>query len=68
MTNNQIQREQNYTVKEIAEMLKLAEVSVYELIKTKKLRAFKIGGTSARHHWRIRESDLKAFIDEAYKE
>ena len=46
-----------YTVKEVAEMLRVSEMSVSRYIKAGKLKAIKVGKM-----YRINEKDLKAFI------
>lgn len=47
-----------YTVEEVAEQMKVTPYTVREWIKAKKLTAAKIGKL-----WRVRESDLEAFIE-----
>lgn len=47
-----------YTTEEVAEMLKVDVVSVRRLIQNKKIKAHKV--VSA---WRIKESDLEAYIN-----
>ncbi|MGM0568543.1 MAG: helix-turn-helix domain-containing protein [Elusimicrobiota bacterium] len=44
------------TVKQVASQLGLSEYRVRELIREKQIRATKIG------QWRVKPSDLKAFI------
>ena len=46
-----------YTVKEVAEMLRVSEMSISRYIKAGKLKAIKVGKM-----YRINEKDLKAFI------
>lgn len=46
-----------YTVKEVAEMLRVSEMSISRYIKSGKLKAIKVGKM-----YRINEKDLKAFI------
>jgi excisionase family DNA binding protein len=50
------------TVKEVADTLTLKETTIYEWLKAGKLKGAKIGDT-----WRVKESDLQAFIESAYK-
>ena len=45
-----------YSLKEVAEILRVSERSVFRYIHSGKLRASKIG------YWRIAESDLKEFL------
>ena len=47
-----------YTVKEVAEMLKVSEKSVRDWINKDKLNAGKAG-----RQWRISESDIKEFLE-----
>jgi excisionase family DNA binding protein len=47
-----------YTVQEIAEMLKVHWQTILNYIKTKKLKAVKIG-----KEYRIREADLSEFLE-----
>ena len=51
-----------YTVKEVAEILRVSQMSVSRYIKPGKLKSSKLG----RMH-RIIESDLKAFLDDCKK-
>ena len=48
------------TVEEVAEALRVKRRTVMEWLKNKELRGFKLMGKS----WRIRESDLSAFIQQ----
>ncbi len=47
-----------YTVQEVAEMLKVHWQTILNYIKTKKLKAVKIG-----KEYRIREADLSEFLE-----
>jgi excisionase family DNA binding protein len=47
------------TISEVAKILRVSGRSVARYIEFKKLKASKIGV------WRIRESDLRAFLDKA---
>lgn len=47
-----------YNVLEIQEILNLSRRQVYRLIKDGSLKTFKLG-----KEWRIKEEDLKAFIE-----
>ena len=47
------------TLKEVAEYLKLAEITAYRLAAEGKLPSFKVGGS-----WRFKGSDLQEWIDE----
>lgn len=46
------------TVNEVAEYLKISEVTTYKLVQEGKMPAFKIG-----RHWRVKRSDLSEFIE-----
>lgn len=49
-----------YTIAEVATILKITERTVYNYIKAGSLKAAKIG-----KHWRVKDSDLKTFVNEA---
>ena len=51
-----------YTVKEVADLLKVSKMTVSRYIQSGKLKSSKLG----RMH-RIIESDLKAFLDDCKK-
>jgi excisionase family DNA binding protein len=55
--------EQVLTVKEVAQYLKVNDRTVYRMAVAGRIPAFKIGNT-----WRIRESDLNAWIKEQYSQ
>jgi len=46
------------TVTEVAEYLKISEVTTYKLVQEGKIPAFKIG-----RHWRVKKNDLSEFIE-----
>lgn len=46
------------TVTEVAEYLKISEVTTYKLVQDGKMPAFKIG-----RHWRVKKDDLSEFIE-----
>ncbi|MEW9097273.1 MAG: helix-turn-helix domain-containing protein [Clostridiaceae bacterium] len=46
------------TITEVAEYLKISEVTTYKLVQEGKMPAFKIG-----RHWRVKKSDLTEFIE-----
>lgn len=48
------------TIESVAGVLKLSKESIYKLIRSQKLKAFKVGV----HQWRVDEDDLKTFIRE----
>ena len=52
------------TLDEVQEVLNLGKPLVYALVKSGELRAAQFGG---RGIWRVREDDLAAYIDAAYK-
>lgn len=45
------------TIKQVAEYLKVTDRTIYRLAGTKKIPAFKVGGT-----WRFSRADLDAWI------
>ena len=47
-----------YTLKEVADILKVTRRSIYNYIKEGKLKAVKIG-----REWRVTEDALKAFLN-----
>ena len=49
-----------YTIKEVAELLKMPESTVYEYARKNIFHSFRIG-----HHVRVREEDLKKAIQQA---
>jgi len=50
--------------KEVAKLLKVSEEHIRELIRRRKLRAFKV---SRRSGYRISRKDLERFIEDKYK-
>ena len=46
------------TVSEVADYLKISEVTTYKLVQEGKISGFKIG-----RHWRVKRSDLGDFIE-----
>lgn len=50
--------EKFFTVKEISELLKLSELTIYKYIKENRLEAIEFGG-----HFRISEASLQAFLN-----
>lgn len=48
-----------YTLQEVSRLLKVSERTLYRWIKDGKLKAVKVG-----RHWRIKEEDLKALIEQ----
>lgn len=50
--------EKIYNLVQVAEYLQASRITLYNYIKTGKLKAFKVGG-----NWRVTESDLEAFIN-----
>ena len=51
------------TTHQVAKELGVSLTTVYQYIYSGKLTAHKLGGTSSRRHWRIKESDLELFVD-----
>ena len=55
--------ERLYKTTEVANILGVKMITLYEFLKSKKLKAHKLGGNGkSKRHWRIRQSDLDAFI------
>ena len=50
--------EKTYTPQQIAEILQVREYSVRRWLRQGELKGFQLGG-----RWRVKESDLKAFMD-----
>jgi excisionase family DNA binding protein len=50
------------TLKEVAQLLKVAEKTVYTMSQTKELPAFKVRG-----QWRFRRDDINRWIDDQAK-
>lgn len=46
------------TINQVAEYLKISEITTYKLVQEGKIPAFKVG-----RHWRIMKEDLKEFIE-----
>lgn len=55
---NENDQEKLYSLKEVAEMLRVSERSMFRYIHSGKLKANKVGG------WKISESELKAFLSD----
>lgn len=51
------------TLKEVAEFLKLSELSLYRLLRERKIPAFKIG-----QQWRFKKSALDKWIEDKMQE
>jgi len=51
--------ERFYTIKEVAELLKVSDGGVRKWLKTGKLKGIKLGRI-----WRIKNSDLDEFVNE----
>lgn len=48
-----------YTLKEVATMLRLSRATIYNYVRQGKLKAVKIGLS-----WKIKEADLKEFVNQ----
>lgn len=46
------------TITQVAEYLKISEITTYKLVQEGKIQAFKVG-----RHWRVMKEDIKEFID-----
>lgn len=55
-----MERDRLLTVPEVAEQMRVSEATVRDWLRRGHLRGFRPGGTKAG--WRIRESDLRAFM------
>jgi excisionase family DNA binding protein len=62
MAQNQA-RPQLLTVSEVAEMLRVSDMTVYRLIKSGQLRALQIGKS-----YRLRDDDVDAFLSSRFTE
>ena len=58
MTDMDLNETEIMTVNEVAEYLKISEVTTYKLVQEGKIPAFKIG-----RHWRVMRIDLGEFIE-----
>lgn len=50
--------EEVFTVEEVAKYLKVTPTTIYRMLEDGRLTGFKIGAS-----WRIRESDITAYIE-----
>ncbi len=50
------------TVEEVASLLKLSKITIYRLIKTGEIPAYKIGAS-----WRVNKKDLESYIESKKK-
>jgi excisionase family DNA binding protein len=58
MTDVKLKESEIMTVSEVADYLKISEVTTYKLVQDGKIPAFKIG-----RHWRVKRVDLGEFIE-----
>lgn len=58
MKHDHRQEDEIMTVSEVAEYLKISEVTTYKFVQEGKIPGFKIG-----RHWRVKRSDLAEFIE-----
>ncbi len=56
--NNKKEEIEVLTVEEVANLLKLSKITIYRLIKTGEIPAYKIGAS-----WRINKKDLELYIE-----
>lgn len=56
--NNNKNLDEIMTISEVAEYLKISEVTTYKFVQEGKIQGFKVG-----RHWRIKRSDLSEFIE-----
>jgi len=52
-----------FSTSQIAERLGITGESVRRMLRDGVLKGFKLGGSTSRRHWRIKQQDLEAFID-----
>ena len=52
-----------YTPNELSEILKIDVETIRRFLREDKIKGVKIG-----HHWRVKESDLKDFIEQGRRE
>lgn len=52
------QEDEIMTVSEVANYLKISEVTTYKFVQEGKIPGFKVG-----RHWRVKRSDLNEFIE-----
>lgn len=53
-----------YSADEVAKLLNIEMVTCYKWLGDGRIKAMKLGGSL----WRIREADLRAFVDQSIKE
>ncbi len=58
MKQDQHQEDEIMTVSEVADYLKISEVTTYKFVQEGKIPGFKIG-----RNWRVKRSDLAEFIE-----
>ncbi len=58
MRHDQRHDDEIMTVSEVADYLKISEVTTYKFVQEGKIPGFKIG-----RHWRVKRSDLAEFIE-----
>lgn len=58
-----MQVEQFYTVKEVAQLLKMTDGTIRNWISNGKIKAVKIGGDNKQSQTRIAESELKKLLN-----
>lgn len=58
LKHGQNQEDEIMTVSEVADYLKVSEVTTYKFVQEGKIPGFKIG-----RHWRVKRSDLAEFIE-----
>lgn len=58
MNSDSTNKDEIMTITEVAEYLKISEITTYKFVQSGKIPAFKIGS-----HWRVKREDLAEFID-----
>jgi excisionase family DNA binding protein len=58
MPNHHDKEDEIMTISEVAEYLKISEVTTYKFVQEGKIPAFKVG-----RHWRVQRSGLSEFIE-----
>ena len=60
--DNNYREDEIMTVTDVAEYLKISEVTTYKFVQEGKIPGFKVG-----RHWRVKRSDLAEFIEKQKK-
>lgn len=55
--------ERMLTVREVARYLRISKTEAYKLIRTKRLKAYKLTPESTRSEWRIKREDIQNYLE-----